>query len=83
MNNHTKGCANSFQSYILYINSLSACVRPSNATVPRFNPPAEPADRRIRKTGFGPDSRIRKDGIPYQTGFLLLQKLAGNFTKRQ
>ncbi len=29
--------------YILYINSRSACVCPSDPTVPRFNPPAEPA----------------------------------------
>jgi hypothetical protein len=37
-----------------------------SSTVPRFNPPAEPAS-----------------ALTYQTGFLLLQKLAGNFTKRQ
>jgi hypothetical protein len=42
---------------ILYINSLRACV--CDTTVPRFNPPAEPA----RTVGAGgPDSRIRKPG---------------------
>jgi hypothetical protein len=38
---------------VLYINSLRASVRPPDATVPRFNPPAEPA----RTVGFEkPDS---------------------------
>jgi hypothetical protein len=47
--NHTLSC-------ILYINSRSPSVR--DTTVPRFNPPAEPA----RTVGSGPDSRIRKLG---------------------
>ncbi len=29
--------------HILYINSLSACVRASDTTIPRFNLPVEPA----------------------------------------
>ncbi len=35
--------------YILFINSLSACVCVSDVTVPRFNSPAEQA----RTVGFG------------------------------
>jgi len=63
--------------HILYINSRSASVR--DTTVPRFNPPAEPArtvgfgkrdsartvgfEERDSKTRFGPDSQIRKTGF--------------------
>jgi hypothetical protein len=62
------------KSQILYINSRSASVRPSDATVPRFNSPAEPArtvgfEKRdstrtvgFGKTRFGPVSWIRKPG---------------------
>ncbi len=42
--------ASTYVSQIIYINSLGACVRPSDATVPRFNPPAEPA-RTVRTDG--------------------------------
>ncbi len=50
-------------STILYINSLSPCVRLSDATVLRFNSPAEPArtvgrmDRPIFYGRTGPDRR--------------------------
>jgi hypothetical protein len=46
---------------ILYINSLRACVRASvsDTTVPRFNPPAEPA----LTVGFGKRDSARTVGF--------------------
>jgi hypothetical protein len=50
---------------ILYIKALSACVRLSvrDATVPRFNPPAEPA----RTVGFGNQAASARE-IPEEPG---------------
>jgi len=62
------------KSQILYINSRSASVRPSDATVPRFNSPAEPArtvgfEKRdsARTVGFGNQAASARE-IPEESG---------------
>jgi hypothetical protein len=47
---------------ILYINSRSASVRPSDATVSRFNSPAEPA-RTVGRTDSSMGEPARTDGL--------------------